>query len=441
MLPRRRLLLAVLAAVLVAAPAAILAGLCLGNACRRSDPNQGRVPFCSLAPELRSLIAAGFRDARSPHVLALTGRTPVIGSSATDEIRWPSVNDTAPADVPMVFAGTGVASGAEVPSGTTLDAVAPTLAEVVGLRRPHPGVRSGSSIPGLASGEAPRLVVLVAWKNVSSRELERRPQTWPVLRGLMEDGAATLEAAPGSLPIDPAAILATIGTGGLPRDHGITGSHVRNDQGVVVPAWEEDAPFSVIAALGDDLDDVNGQASRIGLVGTEAADRGLVGGNWYVNHDRDDLVIEPDPGAQATAAETLLGSGYGGDTTTDLLALASEGPVRRLDEALGRVLVAADRASGGSFLLAVTSTGSAGSDGPEGLPVADLESEIAAKVGADVIEASVLGGLLLDQEAMTRTGLSDDRVVTALRGARTSEGKPLFADVFPAIAVTFARYC
>lgn len=440
-LPQRRLLFAVAGAALIAVPAAVLAGLCLGNACRRSDQTRSRVPFCSLPPELRSLIADGFRDARSPHVLALAGDTRIVGSSTSDEIEWPSLDDTEQVDVPVAFAGTGVSPGAEVPGGTTLDAVAPTLAEIIGLRRPHPGVRSGTAVSGLASGGLPRLAVLVAWKNVSSRELERRPQTWPVLRGLIEDGSGTLAATPGSLPLDPAAILATIGTGGLPRDHGITGSHVRNDQGVVVPAWGEDAPFSVIAALGDDLDEMNGQAPRVGLVGTEVSDRGLIGGNWYVEHDRDDVVMEPDPAGQATAAESLLASGYGGDAMTDLMAVAAEGAVPKLDAALGRILLAAERVSGGSFVLAVTSTGSAPSDRSEGFPASELESEISARVEGDVIEAFAPGGVFLDQDAMTRTGLSDDRVVAAMRGIETPDGEPLFADVFPAIAVTFARYC
>jgi hypothetical protein len=341
----------------------------------------------------------------------------------------------------LVFAGTGVSRGAEIPAGTTLDAVAPTLAEIIDLRRPHPGVRSGEALVGVDSGETPRLVVLVAWKDVSSRELERRPRLWPILRGLMEDGTGTMKADPGSLPADPAAILTTIGTGALPRDHGITGSLLRNDRGAVVRAWDPDAPFSVVAALGDDLDETLGQAPRIGLVASEVTDRGLIGGNWYIEHDRDDLVVEPDGERQAAAAGMLLASGYGSDATPDLLAVTLQGGVRSLDLALGRILVAAKRASGGSFVMAVTSTTSAWSDESGGFSVSDLEADVEATVGADVIEASTSGGFFLDQEEMTRSELSDDRVVSALRAVEDRKGTRVFADVFPAIAVTFARYC
>jgi hypothetical protein len=253
-----------------------------------------------------------------------------------------------------------------------------------------------------------------------------------------------MDATAGSLPTDPPAILTTIGTGALPSDHGITGALVRNDQGAVVSPWSEEAPFSVVAALGDDLDELRGQAPRIGLIGTDASDRGLIGGNWYEfrgNREDDDVVIEPDPERQAQAAERLLASGYGGDGTTDLLAIAAEGPAGRLDESIGRVLAAAKRASGGSFLIAVTSTGAMRSERSENFPVAELESEVEAGIGVDVIEATALGGLFLDQDAMTGNGLSDDRVVAALRGVTTPDGERVLADVFPAIAVTFARYC
>jgi sialate O-acetylesterase len=46
-------------------------------------------------------------------------------------------------------------------------------------------------------------------------------------RPMLDDGAGTLEGETGSLPIDPAATLTTVGTGGLPSQHGITGSFVR----------------------------------------------------------------------------------------------------------------------------------------------------------------------------------------------------------------------
>jgi hypothetical protein len=91
--------------------------------------------------------------------------------------------------------------------------------------------------------------------------------------------------------------------------------------------------------------------------------------------------------------------------------------------------------------MAVTSTGSEGVRDPGALAVSDVEAEVELAVGADVIEASTPGGFFLDQDEMARSELPDDRVTSALRNIKTAGGEPLFADVFPAIAVTFARYC
>jgi hypothetical protein len=326
-----------------------------------------------------------------------------------------------------------------IDSGATLDGAAPTLAELIGLSRPHPDVRSGRAIESVIAGNGARLAVVVVWKGVGSRDLEDQPGSWPVLRRLRREGAGTLDARVGSLPLDPAAVLTTIGTGGLPRDHGITGALVRNDRGRAVPAWGPSAPFSVIATLGDDLDERFDQAPRIGLVGTAASDGGLIGGNWYIENDRDDVVVDPRPGPQGEAAERLLATGYGRDDVPDLLAVAMEGPVASLDRALGRLVAAADRASGGEAAVVVAGTGSV-DPGPGAVQAREVERSIESELGV-VVEATAVGGLFLDQEATARLDVSDDRVVAAARDLKAPGGGRLFADVFPQIAVTFARYC
>jgi hypothetical protein len=438
----RRTLVVVLVALAVAAPAAALRAMCVGGSCRRAEPAEARIPFCSLPGEVRGLIAAGFRDGRGPHVMAVAGDTPVGGGTALSfPASWSSIDPNGAGQVPLVFAGTGVHAAASLPIGTTLDAVAPTVAEVIGLDRPHPGVRSGRAIPGVADpGEAPRLVLQVVWKGVGASDLQTDPLVWPALRGILEDHAGTLQAEVGSLPLDPAAILTTISTGGLPRDHGITGTLVRNDRGEVVRAWDRGAPFSVIAGLGDDLDELLGQRPRIGTVLTDVADRGVVGGNWYVDVDRDDLVIAgDDPMAQARRAERLLRDGYGTDDTPDLLAVVMAGPVRAMDRALAGLVAAAEDASDGRVMVVVTATGSGA--GPEAVPASEVESDVEGEVGRDVVEATTPGGLFLDQDVLASSGLSEDPVIEHLRELQAPDGGPLLADVFPQVAVTFARYC
>jgi hypothetical protein len=63
------------------------------------------------------------------------------------------------------------------------------------------------------------------------------------------------------------------------------------------------------------------------------------------------------------------------------------------------------------------------------------------QVAGPVIEASALGGLFLDQSALAETGTTEDRVLRAVRAVQGDAGEAVFADAFPAIAVTFARYC
>lgn len=436
----RRAGLLALVALALAAPAVALRVLCVGRACPERAGPPGPVPFCSLPAETRDLLAAGFRDGRGPHVLAVAGETPVVGGDGPGlpPVAWPAVTPDDAGRVPLALAGTGVAPEAEVPDGVTLDAVAPTVAELIALDRPHPGVRSGRAIPGVAGGAAPRLVLLVVWKGLGSIDLEARPDAWPNLRGLVRGGAGTLRAQVGSLPLDPAAVEATVGTGALPSDHGITGALLRNDRGEVVTAWGPSTPFSVIAGLGDDLDELRDQAPRIGLIGTAEWDRGLIGGNWYLENDRDDMILDPRPARQVAAAAELLASGYGSDDVPDLLAVAMEGPPAKLDEALGRLVRLAAQAGGGRAATVVTATGATGPNG--GVDAGEILSELRADLGP-VVEAAGVGGIFLDTEAMAKEGIAGDRVIRAVRTLAGPGGGSLFDDVFPQIAVTFARYC
>ena len=442
MLTDRRTLLVVLVALAVAAPAAALRALCIGRSCRATEPAAGPVPFCSLPDRVRDLLAAGFRDGRGPHLMAVAGPTPIQGATGGGDPQapWPSIDPGTADRVPLVFAGAGVRRGAEVPSGTTLDSVAPTVAEAIGLRRPHPGVRSGRALPNVSRRTyRPRLVVQVVWVGVGATALRTDPTAWPTLRGLIEDHPGTLDARVGSLPLDPAAVLTTIGTGALPRDHGITGTLVRDDEGRTVRAWGRRSPYSVVAGLGDDLDQLRDQRPRIGAVLSDVTERGVVGGTWYVDGDRDDLVVEPVPARQADAAAGLLAAGYGRDDVPDLLAVVMRGSVRALDRALADVLAAAEAVAGRRVLYLVTATGQQGEGA--GIPASDVEAQVERQMGEDVVRAAVPGGLFLDQDALAAEGLSDDSVLGALRGLRGPSGEPAIVDAFPQVAVTFARYC
>jgi hypothetical protein len=446
----RRMAALLLTAALLAAPAAVLQALCIGRSCHSATGAGTHTPFCSLPLPFRNAIGAGFREGRSPDVLAVT-RRPVLGGTAFDDRQlplWPSVSNGDSQRVPLVFTGNGVASGTSISPKSSLDQVAPTVAEIIGFTRPHPEVRSGKALPGVATGSAPRLVLEVIWKGYGSRNLERFSNAWPRLRTLMQTGSGTLDAVSGSLPLDPAAVLTTIGTGGLPFQHGITGTLVRNDAGKVAQAWGDQSPTNVIATLPDDYDEKLRQKPVIALVGTAPGDQGVIGGNWYLNTDKDTVALLPGRSSvrnQVDEAISLLRvTPLGKDETADVMAVVMDGSLAKLDGALARLIPAARAASRDSVATVITATGQAGATAQPGVvPAQHLEKTVNEDMDLkrSVIEATSPGGLFLQQNSMARQKVAVDEVVSALSEAEARDRSPLIADAFADVVVSFERYC
>lgn len=437
---RSLLVLAVLAAI--ALPAGALQLLCIGRSCEDELSGPVRIPFCGLPERSRALIADGYREGRSPDVMGVTAGTTVWSEAGGTGLRapWPGAGDGSTL-VPLAFAGVAVSPGAPLADGTALDRVAPTVAQIVRFERPFPEVRSGTPIEGVVDprAEPPRLVLLIAWKGIGSAELAGRERDWPFLAGLLRDGSGTLAAEPGSLPLDPAAVLTTIGTGGLPSQHGVTGSVLRNDQGEVVPAFGAGAPVQVIATLADDLEAADPR-TLVGLVATDPSDRGIVGGGWYPEQDPVDRVLG-DAGAAPLAVRTLLGTGFGADEVPDVLGVVIDGRVRALDRWTRAIVRTAERATRGSLGVVVAGTGSPA--GRSAVPDEDLLPAVEAAVPGDepVVAATVPGGLFLDQDVLARAGVTGRAIADALLGVRTPGGERMMADAFQGFAVSFARYC
>jgi hypothetical protein len=430
-------MLVVLAAIGI--PAAVLSATCVGRSCDASGGETVRVPFCLLPAALKDGIANGFREGRSPDVLGVAAGTPVYTDVAGLRTPWPATVFTDPR-VPIVFAGAGVTQGASVADGTTLDRVAPTVSEVLGFERDHPEVRSGTSIAGIADGERPKLVLLIAWKGVGSSQLEARRGDWPFLLSLLDDGAGTLESEAGSLPLDPAATLTTIGTGGLPSQHGITGSFVRNGEGAVVQAYAPDAPVQIIATLADDLDHAN-PSTLVGLVATDERDRGIVGGDWYPGEDPVDTVLG-DSATAPLSVEVHLTTGYGANDVPDVIGVVLDGRLRSIDRWTREIVTEADRATSGSTLVVVAGTGSAETHRlavPDRGLVDAVEEAVPGETPA--VSATVPGGLFLDQAVLREQQVTGEVAVDALLSASGPSGERMLADAFQGFAVSFARYC
>ncbi len=439
----RRLLVLLIVLAAISVPAGVLHAVCAGRSCDAASGEVARTPFCPLPDALKVAIANGFREGRSPDVLAVANRTPVAGSAGGIDLLspWPALRPPLDTRVPIVFAGRGVAPGAPLPDGVSLDRIAPTASDVIGFDRPFPDVRSGTSIDGVADGDRPRLVLLIAWKGIGTAELRSAPSAWPFLSSLIRDGAGTLQGTTGSLPLDPTATLATIGTGGLPRQHGVTGSVVRNDDGEVVPAFGDGAPVPVIASLADDLDDATGQRSVVSLVATSELDRGLIGGDWYAHHDTD--AVEIARGEDAVAAvRSRLGAAGMRDDVPDVLGVVLDGAVDRLDRRTEQIVDAAQAATKGSVLIVVAGTGSS-ERRSNAVPDADLVRAVEDAVPGDdpAVAATVPGGMFLDQRVLTAAALTGQVAVDALLGVTDADGREMMADAFQGFAVSFARYC
>ncbi|MDQ4125780.1 MAG: hypothetical protein M3134_09300, partial [Actinomycetota bacterium] len=369
--------------------------------------------------EVRTRVAAGFREGRSPDLLAVAAEGGLLASEEGPKVPWPSTSGGS-TRVPIAFFGEGVNGAAKIPDETGLDDVAPTVEAILGLDRPHPDVRSGTAVEDVATGEPPRLVVEVVWVGRGSDDLERAR----VAAEATKAGASTFEGDTVSVPVDPAAVLTTIGTGGRPSQHGITGTHLRDDAGKLRAAWSERSPVSVIATLGDDLDEELGEKPEIGIVAARRSYLGAIGGNWYIDVDRDRFV-RTRRGREARDARTLLDGPFGADEVPDLAVVVVESGPKGLDAVFRTVLERGAAVSGGSVAFVFTATGRTGGD---------RAFEPPAQI-ASLVERVVPGGLFLDQKELARQQVSEDEILRALTR------DPVFADAFPAIAVAFGRYC
>ena len=445
----RRLLTLLVVLAAIGLPAGVLQALCVGRSCEAESDAAPRVPFCPLPAALRDLLANGYREGRSPDVLGVVQGTPVYTEITGTRLSWPAAGTAVDdAVVPLAFAGSGVRRDVELPSGVTLDRVAPTIAAALGFERPFPNIRSGTAIEGIAGGDPPALVLLIGWKSVGAADLSARPDDWPFLASMLDEGSGTLEASTGSLPLDPAATLTTLGTGGLPSQHGITGSFVRNEAGEVVAAFGIGAPVPVIATLADDLDAPASagvpspyeQRPVIALVATDDRDRGLVGGDWYENHDTDRVILAG--GAEAVSSARSLLAATRDDGVPDLLGVVLDGSIRSMDRRSEQIVAAAEITTHGSVLVVLAGTGtdaSPTSADPDGALAAAVEDAVPGESPA--VAATVPGGIFLDQRALTDARVSGQVAVDSLLGVTGSDGQEMMADAFQGFAVSFARYC
>lgn len=458
----RRLTALLLALLLIGVPAVVLNIACVGQSCAQPVAAKATVPFCPLPDDLRTLLVNGFYKDRSPEVFAVARSANVEGGTGPNAAGaapiWPYPGKRSLNEVPLILWGDGMKPGFELPAGTGLDQVAPTLASILGFDRGHPEVRAGTPIEGAWKAASPRLLLIIGLKGLGTVDLTQLHEpadttryVFPgdYLRALFKQGASTLHSNTQSLPVDSAASLTTMGTGGLPAQHGIAGSLVRNDRGEVVQAWGKDSPTSVITTLADDLDYKMGNRPLVGMVATNASDRGLIGDGWYTLDTDTDPFVVASGAAEMAAVKRMLGSGFGADATPDILGVTLDYRATKLQAAIDQlkeVIDAAMESSGGSLTVAVAGTGEAvHTGGPlTGVTYAgEVVSQVEAKVGAPgAVAAAVPGGLFLDQAILADEQMPAGQIVQALKSVTDPKTKQkLMLDAYPAFSVSFARYC
>jgi hypothetical protein len=370
-------------------------------------------------------------------VLGVGGDQPLVSivdyvNGRPIRVPWPS-DDAATASamsVPLLFIGRSI-HAQELSSDLGLDQIAPTLEPILGLHRPHPEVRSGQAIPGVVptSTLAP-LVVLIVWKGVGTPDVGATRTPWLDRRARSEStNAASGSASARSLPLDPAAVETTIGTGALPSQHGVTGTWLRGDNGRIDLAYGRGAPVPVVASLGDDLDRATHGAAKIGLIQGRPEDVGLTGDAWYGTGPVRDRTVRH--GADIAADVTgFLRNGWGDDAIPDLLAVPLSGLPAHDDRATSEIVDAVLAAVPGATIV-VAGTGSLRT-GPAALPAEPIG--VVATAGG-----SPSGGFFVDRQPGSTTTAQD--VVDVMRGQTTSTGAPVYADAFASYAVRFGRYC
>ena len=109
----------------------------------------------------------------------------------------------------------------------TLADLAPTTAALMGFDGFH--APEGRTLSGVrAPAEPPKVVVTFVIDGSGWNVLERWPEAWPNLKGLMGRSLLYTNALHGSFPAVTATAHATIGTGAFPRTHGISGHNLRD---------------------------------------------------------------------------------------------------------------------------------------------------------------------------------------------------------------------
>ena len=217
----------------------------------------------------------------------LDGPTPPLGSTHPNP--WSYLTR-----VPIIAYGAGVVNGATVENPVDIAAIAPTYADILGMTDFQAEADPLDMVVGRNRTKPPKLIFTIVIDGGGWNTLQEHPDSWPTIKGLMEDGVTYVNATIGSAPSITGALHATFGTGVYPRTHGLPGHVMRDGEGKLVDVYldEADPQFLDAPTVSEIWDVSNANRPIVGTVAFEGWHLGMIGhGAQRQGGDKDIAVL------------------------------------------------------------------------------------------------------------------------------------------------------
>jgi predicted AlkP superfamily pyrophosphatase or phosphodiesterase len=278
---------------------------------------------CSLPKKEMIRVWTGYNPERSGDIQYIPREPNYVGNWQSHSGPWAYLQQ-----IPMFFYGPGhVPEVGRVSRPVTMADLAPTLAQFLGFEfnAPDGEPLTEAVIP---DADPPKLILTMVWDGGGIDVLDTYPTSWSGVERLIPKGVWFENATVGSSPSVTPAIHTTLGTGAIPRRHGIMDLIFRvEDKLTSTRARVQD--YLLVPTLADlyDLDRANnavvGTVSPGGTQGMIGQGAGLDGG------DRD-VAIFSQQGHWESGGDAYEYPGYAVDEA------ALEEARRRLDLADGK---------------------------------------------------------------------------------------------------------
>jgi hypothetical protein len=188
--------------------------------------------------------------------------------------------------VPVFFYGPGhVPAAGQIGRPVTVADMAPTMAGHLGFEF---DTADGDPLDEAIAGSAdpPKLILVVVWDAGGRNVLAAHQAAWAPVRSLIPEGAWFEHATVGSSPSVTPAVHATLGSGELPRRHGVLDLRIREGDQLVGPILNG-PQYMLEPTLADEWDLANGNRPVVGLIASEPT-LGMLGhGSYLEGADRD----------------------------------------------------------------------------------------------------------------------------------------------------------